>query len=127
MPNLVCTGATLQCLYGNAPATFTATGPRVSAGGAVGVVADTTSASVPAFGLCSSPFNPAVIAATQADPLHQLQPQPCQPVLSDWAPPGPARVTIGGTPALDASSQCTCAWQGVITVSSPGQTAASLQ
>ena len=125
MPNLVCTGATLQCSFGAAPATFSATGTQVSAAGPAGVVTDTALANVPPFGMCQSLSNPQVAAAT-TEALGALTPQPCQPILSRWSP-GSTRVTTGGIAALDDSSQCTCIWSGVVTVSAAGQTAASLQ
>jgi hypothetical protein len=119
MPKLVCTGATLQCSLGAAPATFAASGIQTSAGGPAGVVTDIAAANVPPFGLCTSPANPQVASA------HA--PQPCVPVLvSPWSP-GSARVTIGEIGALDDSSQCVCAWNGVVTVSAAGQAAVNLQ
>jgi hypothetical protein len=125
MPNLVCTGATLQCSSGTTPATFRATGTRVSAGGPAGVVTDVTIENVPPFGLCMSLGNPQVRQATTA--LGQLSPQPCQPLLSPWSP-GAMRVTIGGVTALDDSSRCTCSYNGVVTVKTPpGQKASSLR
>lgn len=125
MPNLVCTGATLQCSFGTTPSTFTATGTRVAAGAPAGVVTDFAAANVPPFGMCTSLSNPQVAQAT-ADAEGVLTPQPCQPVLSDWSP-GSEQVTIGGVAALDDSSQCTCDWDGVLTVTDAGQNAASLQ
>lgn len=120
MPNLVCTGATLQCSFGAVPAAFAASGVQVSTGTPVGVVTDITPANVPSFGLCATPTNPAVAAA-------QGTPQPCVPVLvSPWSPGSP-QVTIDGVSALDDSCECMCSWGGVITVSAPGQAAATDQ
>jgi Domain of unknown function (DUF4280) len=119
MPDLVCTGATLQCSFGTTPATFSASGIQTSAGGPAGVVTDITLANVPPFGLCTSPSNPQVAAANA--------PQPCVPVLVAPWQPGSARVTISGVSALDDSCTCTCTWGGVVTVSAAGQTAASDQ
>jgi len=117
MPNLVCTGATLQCSMGTTPATFAASGIQTSAGSPVGVVTDVTAANVPPFGMCVSPSNPQVASA------HS--PQPCLPVLvSPWSP-GSAQVTISEVSALDDSSECACTWGGVVTMSAAGQTAAS--
>jgi hypothetical protein len=124
MPNLVCTGATLQCSFGTTPATFAASGTQTLAGGAAGVVNDTAAANVPPFGMCQSLSNPQVASATSAS--GTLTPQPCQPVLSPWSP-GSAQVTVAEVSALDDSSQCTCTWGGVVTVSDAGQTAASVQ
>jgi Domain of unknown function (DUF4280) len=125
MPDLVCTGAAVQCSFGTTPATFAASGTEVSAGGPAGVVTDVAPGNVPPFGLCMSLANPQVASATAAA-SNVLTPQPCQPVLSPWTP-GSARVTIGDVAALDDSSQCSCAWGGVVTVSAAGQTAASLE
>lgn len=117
MPNLVCTGATLQCKFGTTPATFAASGTQTSAGTPVGVVTDIATENVPPFGSCTTPSNPAVASA------HS--PQPCIPVLADPWQPGAPRVTIGGVKALDDACTCTCTWTGVVTVSAPGQAAAS--
>ena len=122
MPNQVSTGATLQCSFGAAPATFSASSTDVSATAAAGVITDVGPGNVPTFGLCTSLANPQVAAASAAG----LVPQPCVPVLQPWTP-GSAQVTIDGVPALDDSSQCACAWGGVITVSSPGQTSVTLE
>lgn len=124
MPQLVCTGATLQCSFGATPATFAASGTQASAGTPAGVVTDVAASNVPSFGVCMSLSNPQVAAATAAA-LGTLTPQPCVPVLSPWSP-GSAKVTIGEVSAFDDSSQCTCTWGGVVTVSAAGQTAASL-
>jgi|HubBroStandDraft_2_1064218.scaffolds.fasta_scaffold1169283_1 hypothetical protein len=125
MPDLVCTGAALQCSFGTASATFSAAGTRISAGTAAGAVSDTAASNVPPFGQCTSLGNPQVNSATQgANGI--LTPQPCQPVLTgDWTP-GSVRVKIGPAAALDSASQCTCSYGGVITVTSAGQSAATL-
>jgi hypothetical protein len=125
VPNLVCTGATLQCSFGTTPATFAASGAKTSAGSPAGVVTDVAAANVPPFGMCMSLSNPQVASATAAA-SGILTPQPCQPVLSPWSP-GSAHVTISEAGALDDSSQCNCTWSGVVTVSAAGQTAASVQ
>jgi len=118
MANLVCTGATLQCSFGTIPAIFAASGAQTSAGSPVGVVTDVTVANVPTFGNCTSLSNPAASSSS---------PPPCLPVLSSPWSPGSAQVTISGVSALDDSSQCICTWDGVVTVSAAGQTAASDQ
>jgi hypothetical protein len=127
MPNLVCTGAALRCSNGTAAATFSATGAKVSAGGAAGAVSDTATANIqpPAFGECTSMSNPAVNAATE-EALGVLTPQPCQPVLTGNWTPGSARVKVGQTAALTSASQCTCSYGGAITVSDPGQNRVTL-
>ena len=124
MPSLVCTGATLQCSFGTTPASFAASGGQVSAGSPAGVVTDVAAANVPSFGMCMSLSNPQVASATSAAG-GTLTPQPCQPVLSPWSP-GSARVTVDGVGALDDSSQCSCTWGGVVTVSDAGQASVSV-
>jgi hypothetical protein len=122
---MVCTGATLQCSFGTTPSTFAASGTQTSATSPAGVVTDIGTANVPPFGMCMSLANPQVASATAAA-SGTLTPQPCQPVLAPWTP-GATRVTIGEVAALDDSSQCTCAWAGVVTVGSAGQTAVTVQ
>jgi uncharacterized protein DUF4280 len=124
MPGQVCTGAALQCSFGSAPSTFAASGVQVDATAPAGVVSDVAPSNVPPFALCTSLANPQVAAATAAA-MGTLTPQPCVPVLSPWTP-GSSRVTIGGVAALDDSSQCSCSWGGVITVSSAGQTSVTV-
>lgn len=119
MPDQVCSGAALQCSFGAAPSTFAASGVQVDATAPAGVISDVAPSNVPSFAMCTSLANPQVAAATSAA-SGVLTPQPCVPVLSPWSP-GSSKVTIGSVPALDDSSQCSCSWGGVITVSSPGQ------
>lgn len=72
------------------------------------------------FGLCMSPANPQVIAATSAA-LGVFTPQPCIPAtFTPWVP-GAVTVPIGGEPALDNVSTCTCQWAGIISILMPGQ------
>ena len=125
MGNQVATDATLQCSLGTTPSTFTASGVVVSVTTLAGVVTDIGPANVPSFGLCQSPANPQVAAATAAAD-GVLTPQPCIPVLTPWTP-GSAKVTIGGVPALDDTSQCSCSWAGMISVTAPSQTSVTLQ
>lgn len=67
------------------------------------------------FGMCSSPTNPAVAAATAAA-LGVLTPMPCTPlVVVPWAPGSPT-VLIGGIPALNNSSKTICSFGGVIQI-----------
>ncbi|MCX8560195.1 DUF4280 domain-containing protein [Mycolicibacterium mucogenicum] len=125
MGSQVVTGAALQCSMGTTPSTFAASGAQVSATTPSGVTTDIAASNVPPFGLCQSPANPQVAAATSAAG-GTLTPQPCQPVLTPWTP-GAAKVTIGGVPALDDASQCNCAWAGTVSVTDAGQTSTSVQ
>ncbi|HET9080119.1 MAG TPA: DUF4280 domain-containing protein [Trebonia sp.] len=110
----VSTGAMLECTFGEAPAVFSASSENVIATTPAGVVTDVEPENIPAFGMCQAPSNPEVIAAFGS-------PVPCTPVLTPWTP-GAAGVTVNGIAALDDTSECMCAWAGVITVSDPGQT-----
>lgn len=125
MGNIVVTGASLQCSMGTTPATFSASGTQVTAGAAAGVVTDFSTSNVPTFGMCQSLANPQVASATAAA-QGALTPQPCQPVLAPWTP-GASQATVGQVAALDDSSQCMCSWGGTVTVSSAGQTSATVQ
>ncbi len=71
------------------------------------------------FGLCRSPSNPQVAAATAAA-SGVLTPQPCFPsVAAPWSP-GASVVTVDDVPALTSNSTCTCQWAGVVEVAQPG-------
>jgi hypothetical protein len=75
---------------------------------------------VPTFGMCNSPSNPTVAAATAAA-MGVLTPMPCVPVTpAPWAPGSPT-VLIGNMPALNNSSKLMCTWGGVIQITSPGE------
>lgn len=116
---LVSTGAEVNCLFGDAPGLFAASGEDVAATAPVGVITDVEEENIATFGMCWTLANPDVAAAT-ALAQGTLTPAPCVPVLTPWTP-GAGRVTINGVAALDADSTCRCAWTGDITVSYPGQ------
>lgn len=118
----VCAGAVMQCSFGAAPATLAV---LPSSGVLTGTPAATIMdfapvVNVPPFGMCSSPSNPTVIAATAAA-MGVLTPMPCVPVtVSPWVPGSPT-VLIGNMPALNDSSKLNCAWAGIIQISFAGQ------
>lgn len=69
---------------------------------------------IPSFGMCSSPVNPAVIAATAAK-LGVFTPAACIPaIVAPWAP-GKPDTLVGGKPALLNTDTTTCSWGGLIT------------
>jgi hypothetical protein len=123
MGQKVVAGAVLQCSFGAAPSALVVLPVnRVLAGGppAATIMDHAPIMNVPPFGMCSTPSNPMVAAATAAA-LGVLTPMPCIPVTAaPWAPGSPT-VLIGGLPALNASSKCLCNWGGVISVGFPGQ------
>jgi hypothetical protein len=72
------------------------------------------------FGMCNSPANPMVIAATAAA-LGVFTPMPCIPVtVAPWVPGSPT-VLINNFPALSSTSKCMCTWGGVISINFAGQ------
>ena len=124
MATQTCTGARLACSMGTAPSVFNATPKLATAGGKpVGTVQDFAPfMNVAPFGMCLSPANPVVAAATAAA-SGVLTPMPCVPAtVSPWTP-GASTVRVAGVPALTGSSTLSCLWNGLITVSDPGQTA----
>jgi hypothetical protein len=72
------------------------------------------------FGMCKSPANPAVAAATAAA-MGTLTPMPCIPVIPAPWTVGAVTVLLAGAPSLDNSAQLMCAYAGMITVDDPGQ------
>lgn len=121
MGMLVTGGAMLMCSFGVAPSSLTVL--PVS-----GVLCDMPAATIMdfapfvnvlPFGMCTSPANPTVIAATAAA-LGVPTPMPCVPVTTPWVPGAP-NALVGTFPALTSDSKCMCCWGGVIQVTLPGQ------
>jgi hypothetical protein len=72
------------------------------------------------FGMCTSPANPVVAAATAAA-LGVLTPMPCIPnTPAPWIAGAPT-VLLANFPTLDNVSQLMCIWGGVITFANPGE------
>ncbi len=116
----VCGGSLLQCPFGVAPAPLTVLpANKVISSTPVATIMDNKPmVNISPFGMCSSPANPQVAAATAAA-LGVLTPMPCVPVLSaPWAPGSPT-VLIGGYPALNNASKLMCNWGGVIQIINP--------
>jgi uncharacterized Zn-binding protein involved in type VI secretion len=124
MPDLVVNGAQLSCTFGVAPSTLTVlpSGSIVQAGGQLmaRIVDMAPMVNVAPFGMCTTPSNPQVAAATSAA-SGVLTPQPCVPVITAPWSPGSAKVRVGGIPALTSGSTCTCAWGGSIAIAQAGQ------
>jgi hypothetical protein len=131
MAILVAEGAQLMCDMGTTPSLLTVTPgpPHVAAAPVPAVLLATIADFVPgtnilSFGMCSSPSNPAVIAATAAA-QGVFTPAPCVPATAaPWDPP--ATVTSSGFPAFDEMATCQCTWLGTITVADPGQDMAAV-
>jgi hypothetical protein len=123
MSQLVTNGANIQCSFGTTPGTLVITPEgRTNASNMPGatIMDNIPMKNVMPFGMCITPSNPQVAAATSAA-LGVLTPQPCIPVTTaPWAPGSPT-VLIGNKPALNNSCKLMCTWGGVISVVAPGQ------
>lgn len=123
MAQILTTGATLSCTFGAAPSVLNvAPANRVLAGGmpAANALDSIPITNIPPFGMCMTPSNPMVAAATAAA-LGVLTPMPCIPVTAaPWIPTSPT-TTIGPMPILDTGAKCVCNWGGNISVVSPAQ------
>jgi hypothetical protein len=120
----VAMGASLMCTMGLAPSSLVVLPQnRTMAEGkpAANIMDHKPFVNIVPFGMCKSPANPAVAAATVAA-LGVLTPMPCTPVTpGPWAPGSPTTL-IANFPALNNSSKCMCAFAGVISISNPGCT-----
>ncbi len=123
MPNHVCHGAMLKCAMGMAPSSLVVLPMNMQMTSnvpAANIMDHIPMVNIMPFGMCQSPSNPMVAAATAAA-LGVLTPMPCIPLTpSPWAPGAPT-VTLANQPALDKSSMLNCNWAGVITIEQEGQ------
>ena len=128
MPMQVVNGAQLQCSFGLAPSNLAVLpmNRRLTSNQPAANIMDyVPMMNIMPFGMCTSPANPQVVAATAAA-LGVLTPQPCIPATSSpWAPGSP-QVMLANQPALNDTSTCMCMWAGVITITNPGQTEAQI-
>jgi hypothetical protein len=123
MPQQVCTTASMKCSFGATPSTFNATPrPVMTSNQVAGVITDNVPMmNIPPFGMCKSPANPMVIAATAAA-LGVFTQMPCIPAIpAPWVPGAPT-VLITNIPALDKNCKLMCMWAGVIEFTNAGQT-----
>ncbi|MGI5883641.1 MAG: DUF4280 domain-containing protein [Candidatus Spyradocola sp.] len=113
----VAMGATCQCTFGIAPCVLSMTSQQQTISGSLplAVISDTM---LPTFGMCTSLLNPAVAATVT--PFGTYVPQPCSPVIVGTWVTGSPTVLIGGKPALNSTSQLTCAYGGMIRILTPG-------
>ncbi len=123
MPKHVCNGALLKCSMGMAPSTFVVLPVNrefTSNQPAANIMDHVPMLNVMPFGMCQSPANPTVAAATAAA-MGVLTPMPCVPATpAPWAPGSPT-VLLANMPALNDTSKLTCIWGGIIEVTMPGQ------
>jgi hypothetical protein len=117
-----CMGAMMTCSMGATPSPLMPTPKPVMTSNmvAANILDHIPIVNIMPFGVCKSPANPMVVAATAAA-LGVLTPMPCIPVTpAPWLPGAPT-VLLCGAPALNNSSKLMCVWAGVISFSSPGQ------
>ena len=115
-------GAMLQCSFGAAPSSLVVLPANqvLTSTPDANIIDNKPLVNIMPFGMCSSPANPTVAAATAAA-LGLLTPMPCVPSTpAPWVPGAPT-VLIGSIPALDNNCKLTCLWGGVIQVTNPGQ------
>lgn len=118
----VCMGAMMQCSQGVAPSTLVPTPKTVMTSNmvAANILDHIPIVNIPPFGMCRSPANPMVAAATAAA-MGVLTPMPCIPATpAPWTPGAPT-VLLCGAPALNDSSKLMCIWAGTISINMAGQ------
>ena len=124
MPFHVCLGATLKCSFGLAPGKLVVLPVnRVMTNmvPAANIMDHKPMVNIMPFGMCSSPANPTVAAATAAA-LGVLTPMPCIPnTPTPWVAGSPT-VLLANMPSLNQSSKLMCIWGGMIEVVMEGQT-----
>ena len=123
MPIQVVNTAQLMCSMGMAPGTLMVLPlNRVMSGNqpAANIMDHVPMLNIMPFGMCRSPANPMVAAATAAA-LGVLTPMPCIPATPAPWMPGAATVLLGNMPALDNTCKLMCLWAGTIQVTNPGQ------
>lgn len=123
MPNQVVLGAPMTCSFGTAPSSLLVTSNQTvlsSSMPAATIMDFAPIANIPPFAMCTSLANPTVASATAAA-FGVLTPMPCVPVTTGPWVPGSPSCLIANQPALTDSSQCFCAWGGVIQISFAGQ------
>jgi len=125
MPKLVVHGAMLACSMGSSPSKLSVLSTNETYGGSnpAATVQDMKPVTnLAPFGMCQSPINPQVAAATSAA-AGTLTPQPCIPAAAGpWAPGSKSVAITGGGPAmLSDACQCICQWGGRIQVQDAGR------
>lgn len=123
MPQHVCMGAMMMCSFGVAPSSLVVLPTNMmmtSDMPAANIMDNIPMTNIMPFGMCMSPANPMVAAATAAA-LGVLTPMPCIPATTAPWVPGAATVLLANMPALDNVSTLMCMWGGVITFTMAGQ------
>ena len=119
----VTSSAMIQCTFGTNPSPLMATPGRMTSISSMPVLNISDFAPmtcISPFGMCSSPSNPAVIAATAAA-FGVFTPAPCVPVVTTPWMPGKMDKMVEGMPALTNQCRNMCMWAGQISFSNDGQ------
>jgi len=123
MPNQVCMNAMMMCSFGMAPSSLVVLPVNRVLTDMVpdaNIMDHIPMVNIMPFGMCMSPANPVVAAATAAA-LGVLTPMPCIPATaSPWVAGAPT-VLLGNQPTLDNVSTLMCNWGGVIQFTYPGE------
>jgi len=123
MPNHVCNGALLKCSMGVAPSSLVVLPINMQTTSnvpAANIMDHIPMVNIMPFGMCQSPANPTVAAATAAA-MGVLTPMPCIPLTpAPWVSGSPT-VTLANQPALNKSSMLMCNWAGQISIQMEGQ------
>ena len=121
MPFDAATGSAITCTMGTQPSVIKAAAGPVVATAPVHTVMDfKPQVNIASFGMCKSPTNPAVQAATRAK-QGAFTPAPCVPATTTPWTPGSLTPRINGSAVLTDASTCKCTWAGVIAVTTPAQ------
>jgi hypothetical protein len=116
-------GAMMQCSFGLAPSSLVVLPTNKVMTNMVpdaNIMDHIPMTNIMPFGMCTSPANPTVAAATAAA-LGVLTPMPCIPATpAPWVTGAPT-VLLGNFPSLDNVSQLMCTWAGVITFVDAGE------
>jgi hypothetical protein len=116
-------GAMMQCTFGMTPSSLVVLPTnKVLTNGVpdANIMDHIPMTNIMPFGMCQSPSNPTVAAATAAA-LGVLTPMPCIPATPAPWTPGAETVLLGNFPTLDNVSQLECIWGGVITFTDAGE------
>ncbi|WP_338763081.1 DUF4280 domain-containing protein [Massilia sp. METH4] len=122
MPNQVSMGAMMTCSMGVAPSSLVVLPKnKVLCEGppAANIMDHVPMVNILPFGMCMSPANPTVAAATAAA-MGVLTPMPCIPATAAPWVTGAPTVLLANMPTLDNVSKCMCNWGGVIQFATSG-------
>ena len=119
----VCMGAMMMCTMGIAPSSLVVLPSNMVMTDEMpdaNIMDFIPMVNIMTFGMCMSPANPMVAAATAAA-MGVLTPMPCIPMtMAPWVPGAPT-VLLAEMPTLDSTSTLMCMWAGVITFVDAGE------